>query len=318
MEATSSATRRTDRHRVLVVGGGFGGLYAARRLSRDDRVALTLVDRRNFHLFQPLLYQVATGALSPGEIAQPLRSIFRRRANTTVLLGEAVALDPVRREVGLSDGGPIGYDSLIVATGVRHSYFGHDEWARDAPGLKSIDDATEIRRRILIAFEAAERESDPDRRAEWMTFVVVGGGPTGVELAGALGEIARDTLKRDFRSIDPTNARIVLVEALDRVLPPYPKGRSASARRQLERLGVTVRTGTKVIGIDDHSVRLEVDGEDRAVGRRRPGLDLRPRRRHGDRCGGRPERADRRRPRPVDPRPSGDLRRRGRRVAALA
>jgi NADH dehydrogenase len=260
MEATSSATRRTDRHRVLVVGGGFGGLYAARRLSRDDRVALTLVDRRNFHLFQPLLYQVATGALSPGEIAQPLRSIFRRRANTTVLLGEAVALDPVRREVGLSDGGPIGYDSLIVATGVRHSYFGHDEWARDAPGLKSIDDATEIRRRILIAFEAAERESDPDRRAEWMTFVVVVGGPTGVELAGALGEIARDTLKRDFRSIDPTNARIVLVEALDRVLPPYPKGRSASARRQLERLGVTVRTGTKVIGIDDHSVRLEVDG----------------------------------------------------------
>jgi NADH:ubiquinone reductase (H+-translocating) len=260
MGGISTAARSVDRHRVLVVGGGFGGLYAARRLSRDDRVALTLVDRRNFHLFQPLLYQVATGALSPGEIAQPLRSIFRRRPNTTVLLGEAVALDPVRREVGLSDGGPIGYDSLIVATGVRHSYFGHDEWARDAPGLKSIDDATEIRRRILIAFEAAERESDPDRRAEWMTFVVVGGGPTGVELAGALGEIARDTLKRDFRSIDPTNARIVLVEALDRVLPPYPKGRSASARRQLERLGVTVRTGTKVIGIDDRSVRLEVDG----------------------------------------------------------
>ena len=260
MGGISAAAGSVDRHRVLIVGGGFGGLYAARRLSRDDRVALTLVDRRNFHLFQPLLYQVATGALSPGEIAQPLRSIFRRRPNTTVLLGEAVALDPVRGEVGLSDGGPIGYDSLIVATGVRHSYFGHEEWARDAPGLKSIDDATEIRRRILIAFEAAERESDPDRRAEWMTFVVVGGGPTGVELAGALGEIARDTLRRDFRSIDPTNARIVLVEALDRVLPPYPKGRSASARRQLERLGVTVRTGTKVVGIDDHSVRLEADG----------------------------------------------------------
>ena len=186
-------TRQGDidqRERVLIVGGGFGGLYAARRLSRDDRVDLTLVDRRNFHLFQPLLYQVATGALSPGEIAQPLRSIFRKRPNTTVLLGEAVALDPVRREVGMSDGGPIGYDSLIVATGVRHSYFGHDEWAPDAPGLKSIDDATEIRRRILIAFEAAEREADPIRRAEWMTFVVVGGGPTGVELAGALGEIA--------------------------------------------------------------------------------------------------------------------------------
>ena len=259
----SSTAARPDTgrpHRVLIVGGGFGGLYAARRLSRDDRVELTLVDRRNFHLFQPLLYQVATGALSPGEIAQPLRSIFRKRPNTTVLLGEAVALDPARREVGMSDGGPIGYDSLIVATGVRHSYFGHDEWAANAPGLKSIDDATEIRRRILIAFEAAEREADPDRRAEWMTFVVVGGGPTGAELAGALGEIARDTLKRDFRSIDPTHARIVLVEALDRILPPYPKDRSASARRQLEHLGVTVRTGTKVVGIDDRSVHLDVDG----------------------------------------------------------
>ena len=219
------------RHRVLIVGGGFGGLYAARRLSRDGRVTLTIVDRRNFHLFQPLLYQVATGALSPGEIAQPLRSIFRKRPNTTVLLGEAVALDPVRREVGMSDGGAIGYDSLIVATGVRHSYFGHDEWAQDAPGLKSIDDATEIRRRILIAFEAAEREADPIRRTEWMTVVVVGGGPTGVELAGALGEIAKDTLRRDFRSIDTTNARIILIEALDRVLPPYPKDRSVSARR---------------------------------------------------------------------------------------
>ena len=260
MEASPTSALHEERHRVLIVGGGFGGLYAARRLSRDDRVTVTLVDRRNFHLFQPLLYQVATGALAPGEIAQPLRSIFRKRPNTTVLLGEACTLDPVRREVGMSDGGPIGYDSLIVATGVRHSYFGHDEWARDAPGLKSIDDATEIRRRILIAFEAAEREADPIRRTEWMTFVVVGGGPTGVELAGALGEIAKDTLRRDFRSIDPTHARIVLVEALDRVLPPYPKDRSASARRQLERLGVTVRTGTKVVGIDDHSVRLEVDG----------------------------------------------------------
>jgi NADH dehydrogenase len=260
MAATASPPPHAEPHRVLIVGGGFGGLYAARRLSRDERVVVTLVDRRNFHLFQPLLYQVATGALAPGEIAQPLRSIFRKRPNTTVLLGEAVALDPLRREVGMSDGGPIAYDSLIVATGVRHSYFGHDEWARDAPGLKSIDDATEIRRRILIAFEAAEREADPVRRTEWMTFVVVGGGPTGVELAGALGEIAKDTLKRDFRSIDPTHARIVLVEALDRVLPPYPKDRSASARRQLERLGVTVRTGTKVVGIDDHSVRLEVDG----------------------------------------------------------
>ena len=249
-----------ERHRVLIVGGGFGGLYAGKRLSRDERVQVTLVDRRNFHLFQPLLYQVATGALSPGEIAQPLRSIFRKRLNTTVLLGEAVGIDPAKREVAMSDGGPIGYDTLIVATGVRHSYFGQDAWARDAPGLKSIDDATDIRRRILIAFEAAEREADPVRRAEWMTFVVVGGGPTGVELAGALGEIAKDTLKRDFRSIDPTHSRIILVEAMDRVLPPYPKGRSASARRQLERLGVTVRTGTKVVGLDDRSVDLDVDG----------------------------------------------------------
>ena len=265
MALTASPPPHADRHQVLIVGGGFGGLYAARKLSRDERVTVTLVDRRNFHLFQPLLYQVATGALSPGEIAQPLRSIFRKRPNTTVLLGEAVALDPVKREVGMSDGGPIGYDSLIVATGTRHSYFGHDEWAKDAPGLKSIDDALEIRRRILIAFEAAEREADPKRRAEWMTFVVVGAGPTGAELAGALGEIAKDTLKRDFRSIDPTHSRIVLVEAMERVLPPYPKDRSASARRQLERLGVTVRTDTKVIGIDDRSVRLEVTGKEEVL-----------------------------------------------------
>ena len=251
------AAGTTIPHRVLVVGGGFGGLYAGRRLSRDRRIDLTLVDARNFHLFQPLLYQVATGALSPGEIAQPLRSIFRKQKNTTVLLGEAVGLDPARREVAMSDGGPIPYDSLIVATGARFSYFGHDDWAKVAPGLKSIDDATEIRRRILIAFEAAEREHDPVRREEWMTFVV-GGGPTGVELAGALGEIANDTLKRDFRSIDPTHTRIVLVEAMERVLPPYPPDRSASAQRQLERLGVTVRTRTRVVGIDDRSVTLAI------------------------------------------------------------
>ena len=251
----------TDRrHHVLIVGGGFGGLYAARELGKDRRLDVTLVDRRNFHLFQPLLYQVATGALAPGEIAQPLRSILRKRKNTRVLLGEAVRLDPDARVVHLSDGGPIPYDSLIVATGARFSYFGNEGWAKHAPGLKSIDDATEIRRRILIAFEAAEREADPERRQEWMTFVVVGGGPTGAELAGALGEIANDTLRRDFRSIDPSQARIVLVEAMDRVLPPYPPDRSASARRQLERLGVTVRTGTMVVGIDDRSVRL-VAGE---------------------------------------------------------
>ncbi len=252
-DGTSSSA---PRHRVLIIGGGFAGLYAARELSRAPEVEVTLVDRLNHHLFQPLLYQVATGALSPGDIAQPLRSILRRARNTTVLLGEAVGLDPERREVILSDGGPIPYDSLIVATGARHQYFGHDEWALHAPGLKTIDDATMIRRRILIAFEAAEREADPQRRSEWMTFVVVGGGPTGVELAGALGEISRDTLRNDFRSIHPSDARIVLVEALDRVLPPYPPDRSASAHRQLERLGVTVRTGTTVVAIDDRSVTV--------------------------------------------------------------
>jgi NADH dehydrogenase len=254
----TTAAQPHDRHRVLIVGGGFGGLYAAKALGREDRVAVTLVDRRNHYLFSPLLYQVATGAVSPGDIAQPLRSILRRQKNTTVLLGEAVGLDVERREVRMSDGGPIAYDTLIVATGARHSYFGHDEWAPFAPGLKSLDDATEIRRRILIAFEAAEREHDPVRRREWMTFVIVGGGPTGVELAGALGEIARDTLRRDFHAIDTSASRILLVEALDRVLPTFPKDRSASAKRQLEKLGAIVWVGTRVIAIDDHSVTVEL------------------------------------------------------------
>jgi NADH dehydrogenase len=254
------------RHRVLVIGGGFGGLNVARGLGKDPRLDVTLVDRRNHHVFQPLLYQVATGALAPSEIAQPLRSILRRNANTTVLLGEAVGLAPDRHEVILSDGGPIAYDTLVVATGARHSYFGHDEWAPFAPGLKSIDDATDIRRRILIAFEAAEREAVEARRLEWMTFVVVGGGATGVELAGALGEIANDTLSRDFRSINPAESRILLVEAMDRVLPTYPPDRSRSAERQLEKLGVTVRLRTRVVGIDATSVRVvPADGPAPAV-----------------------------------------------------
>jgi NADH dehydrogenase len=253
--AASAAPVRT-RHRVLIVGGGFAGLYAARSLRSDPEVAVTLLDRRNFHLFQPMLYQVATGALSPGEIAQPLRAILSKQRNATVILGEAVGIDVEAHEVRVRDGGSIGYDSLIVATGAHHSYFGHDEWARFAPGLKTLEDATEMRRRILIAFEAAEREADAERRREWMTFVLVGGGPTGVELAGSLGEIAHDTLKRDFRAIHPSDARIILIEALDRVLPPYPPDRSASARKQLERLGVQVRLGTRVTGIDDHSVRV--------------------------------------------------------------
>ena len=193
----AAAPRRGRRRRLR------RAVRRAQSLGIDPEVRVTLVDRRNFHLFQPLLYQVATGALSPGDIAQPLRSILRKQRNTTVILGEAIGIDADRREVLLADGGPIAYDTLIVATGAHHTYFDHPEWAPFAPGLKTIEDATEIRRRILIAFEAAEREADPERRREWMTFVLVGGGPTGVELAGALGEIAHDTLKRDFRSIRP-------------------------------------------------------------------------------------------------------------------
>jgi NADH dehydrogenase len=263
-------TDQGTRHRVVIVGGGFAGLYAARKLGKDKSVEVSLVDRRNYHLFQPLLYQVATGALSPGDIAQPLRAILRRSANTRVILGEAVGLDPVARKVMLSDGGTVEYDSLLVATGARHAYFGRDEWAAFAPGLKTIEDATDIRRRILIAYEAAEREADPDRRKEWMTFVVVGGGPTGVELAGALGEISRDTLRRDFRSIRPADARVLLVEALDRVLPTYPESLSQSARRQLERLGVTVRTGSRVTSIDDEGIDVAVAGGDASLTERVP------------------------------------------------
>ena len=252
------------------MGGGFAGLYAARELGKDSGVSVTLVDRRNYHLFQPLLYQVATGALSPGDIAQPLRAILRRNKNTRVLLGEAVGLDPEARRVRLSDGGTVEYDTLIVATGARHAYFGRDEWAPLAPGLKTVEDATDIRHRILIAYEAAEREADPVRRAEWMTFVVVGAGPTGVELAGAMGEISRDTLRRDFRSIRPADAHVLLVEAIDRVLPTYPAGLSASARRQLERLGVTVRTSTRVTAIDESGIEVTVGGESSGMTERIP------------------------------------------------
>ena len=247
-------------HRVLIVGGGFAGLYAARGLANAPGIDVTLLDRRNFHLFQPLLYQVATGALSPGDIAQPLRAILRGSSNTRVLLGEAVGLDPAARRVMLADGGALDYDTLIVATGARHAYFGHPEWEPLAPGLKTIEDATEIRRRILIAFEAAERETDRIRRNEWMTLVVVGGGPTGVELAGALGEISHDTLRRDFRAIRPADARVLLVEAGDRVLPAYPRSLSRSAQRQLERLGVSVRTRTQVVAIDESGIEVVVRG----------------------------------------------------------
>ena len=305
-------------HRVTVVGGGFAGLYAARNLGIDPEVRLTLVDRRNFHLFQPLLYQVATGALSPGDIAQPLRSILRKHRNTTVILGEAVDIDPDRREVILADGGPIAYDTLVVATGAHHTYFDHPDWAAIAPGLKTVEDATEIRRRILIAFEAAEREADPELRRAWMTFVIVGGGPTGVELGGALGEIAHDTLRRDFRAIRSGEARIVLVEAMDRILPPYPPDRSASAQRQLERLGVQVRTRTRVIDLDETGVRVTgPDGAEEWIPSRTvlwaAGVltaTVRADGRGGHRRLHRSRRPGARRAGPDDPRPSGDLRRR--------
>src|SRR5579863_6983701 len=243
-----------DQHKVVIIGGGFGGLSAALGLKRAP-VEVTLIDRCNYHLFQPLLYQVATGTLSPANIASPLRNILKRHKNTRVLLAEATRIDAANRRVILSDGS-IEYDTLVVSTGSSHQYFGHDEWEEFAPGLKTVEDATDMRRRILLAFETAERETDPEKLRAWMTFVIVGGGPTGAELAGALGEIANDTLRRDFRSIEPSNARIILVEGADRVLPPYPPLLSAAARKMLERLGVTVRTGALVTDIRKESVSV--------------------------------------------------------------
>jgi NADH:ubiquinone reductase (H+-translocating) len=236
-------------HRVIILGGGFGGLYAARALAHAP-VSVTLIDRRNFHLFQPLLYQVATGSLSPGEICAPLRSILWRQKNTQVLMGEAVDLDPHGRSVQLRDGGVFSYDSLLVATGSETSYFGHDDWRQWAPSLKSVEEATAIRHKILYAFEAAERVSDPDLRRAWMTFVIIGGGSTGVELAGALAEIACETLKHEFRSIDPQTARILLLDGGPRLLTAYPEDLSAQAEKSLQRLGVDVRTRVIVTEVD--------------------------------------------------------------------
>ncbi len=243
------------KHRVAIIGGGFGGLYAARSL-RKAAVEVTLVDRRNHHLFQPLLYQVATGALSPANIAAPLRALLRRQANAQVLLGDVTDFDVANRRVILRDG-ELPYDTLIVAAGATHSYFGHPEWEPLAPGLKTIEDATSIRRKILKAFESAERLHDPDDLNRWLTFVIVGAGPTGVEMAGAVAELAHETLRHDFRAIDPTTARIVLVEAADRVLPPFHSELSAKARMALERMRVEVRCGTLVTDIEPGSVLLK-------------------------------------------------------------
>lgn len=241
-------------YRVVIVGGGFGGLTAARRLGRAP-VDLTLIDRRNVHLFQPLLYQVATGGLSPGDIVSPLRWVLRRQRNARVWLGQVTGIDTDQRTVVLRED-RVPYDTLVVATGVGPHYFGHDAWARHAPGLKTIEDAIEIRRRVLQAFEAAERETRSETRTEWLTFVVIGAGATGVELAGALSELARDTLRHDFRAIDPATARIILVEGADRVLPPFPPDLSHKCRRSLEHLGVVVRTGTRVTAISERAVTV--------------------------------------------------------------
>ena len=235
----------TDRHRVVIVGGGFGGVYAARALRRAP-VDVVLIDRRNFHTFSPMLYQAATGAVAPSEVSQPLRTMLRRQRNARVILGEVTDLDAAQREMRLSDGTRIDYDSLIVATGTQPSYFGKEEWREHAPGLKTLEDATEMRRRALLAFEAAERETDPERRREWMTLVVVGGGPTGTELAGALAELARNTLRSEFRTIDPREARVILVEAVEEILPGWPEFLRNAAREELEQLGVEIRIGTRV------------------------------------------------------------------------
>src|SRR2546426_7527926 len=239
----------TARHRVVIIGGGFAGLRAARAL-KSASVEVTLIDRRNYHLFQPLLYQVATGSLSAGEIAAPLRSVLSRQKNTHVLLGQVTDIDPLAKRVLLADGASFEYDSLIVAAGSQTFYYGHDAWREWAPGMKSIEEATTIRHKILYAFEVAERISDPAQRRAWLTFVIVGAGPTGVELAGAIAEIARQTLRNDFRSIHPEEAEIILLDGAPRVLMTFPEDLAEKATRSLGRLGVQVKCGEMVQHVD--------------------------------------------------------------------
>ena len=248
------------RHHVVIVGGGFGGQNAARALGRAP-VRVTLIDRRNFHLFQPLLYQVATGGLSPADITAPIRALLRRQGNAQVLLAEVESVEVADRRVRLSDGQVIEYDTLVLAAGAGPTYFGRDEWAERAPALKTVEDATEIRGRTLFAFEAAERVSNEDARRAWLTFVIIGGGPTGVELAGAIGELARSTLKRNFRSFDPAQARVFLLEGGENVLPTYDERLRGSAVSSLGRLGVTVRTRAMVEDVDERGVETKTDGE---------------------------------------------------------
>lgn len=256
------ATEGEGRPRVVILGGGFGGLYAAKELRRAA-LDVVVLDRRNHHLFQPLLYQVATAALAAPDIAAPIRRILKGQKNARVLMGDAIGVDLAARRIRLGDG-ELSYDHFILAAGAADCYFGNDPWARHAPGLKSIDDAFEIRRRVLLAFEEAERETDIGRRRDHLTFVIVGGGPTGVELAGSLGEIARHTLARNFRNFDPAESRVILIEGADRILPTYPEELSKKAALQLERLGVTVWTSTRVSDIDERGVSI---GDERILGR---------------------------------------------------
>jgi len=246
----------SGKHKILILGGGFGGLSAAQTLKRTD-ADITLIDRRNFHLFQPLLYQVATGSLSPGQIAAPLRSVLRRSKNTEVLLGEAADIDPVAKTLTLRDGGVFPYDSLIVATGSKTSYYGNDQWREDAPSLKTVEEATAIRHKLLYAFERAERADTEAEARAWLTFVIVGAGPTGLELAGAIAEISRETLRHDFRRIRPEESHIILLEGGPRVLASYPEDLSAKAEKLVTNLGVDVRKNTFVTAIDEHGLNFK-------------------------------------------------------------
>src|SRR5919198_5557094 len=256
MRVEPDGQQQQQQPHVVIVGGGFGGLYAARALAKRP-VRLTLVDRENYHLFQPLLYQVATAALSPGDIAEPLRAILRQHRNVEVLLGDVTSVDLAARRVVLERGGELGYDYLVLATGVTHSYFGHAAWEPLAPGLKTLEDALEIRRRILFAFEAAEREPDPERRRAWLTFVVVGGGPTGVELAGQIAELSRRVLPKDFKTIDSASARVLLFDGGREILATFGDRLSAIAATELEGQGVEIHTGSIVTDVDRTGVEVK-------------------------------------------------------------